>query len=187
MFKRPTRCDIDVWFQWDVTSRSPQRDPNIHNARINILSLVSFVRRNAIPHGAIFWQVCMIFRWKEPYEAAGFVWQCFGSAISHLLWDVFSTMKEKRAVWNRDGWKVNINFRSQNLSVWCRLNLSTSEKSSSVELLLVCMDVFFFVCVGENPKAAGGWSNCTLFSLEGKNIHPPGGFVCVHYGDPCVH
>lgn len=72
-----------------------------------------------------FWQV-----WKEPYEAAGFVWQCLGRTISHVLWDVFSTMKEKRAVWNRDGWKVNINFRSQNLSVCCRLNLTTSEKAA---------------------------------------------------------
>lgn len=84
----------------------------------------------------------MIFCWEEPYETAGFVWRCFALAISHLLWDVFSTMKEKRAAWNRDGWKVNINFRSQNLSVCCRLKLSSSEKAAVSGYFLVCMNMF---------------------------------------------
>ena len=95
----------------------------------------------------------------------------FASAISHLLWDVFSTMGgKKRAVWNRDGWKVNINFRSQNLSVWCRLKPLHQWESSSVELLLARADV----CGRESEKAAGGWSNCALFwSLGGKKRPSP--------------
>lgn len=37
--------------------------------------------------------------------------------------------KKKRALGNGEAWKANINIRSQNLSVWCRLNLTGGEKA----------------------------------------------------------
>lgn len=62
-----------------------------------------------------------------------FVWHRSGGGV---LWDVFSTMRQKESGSETEtDEKVNINFRCQNLSVWCRLKLTTGEKSSSVELL----------------------------------------------------
>lgn len=103
-----------------------------------------------IPHGAIFWQVCLILRWKEPYETAGLVWQCFSPAISHLLWDVFSTMRERRAAWNRDSWKININFRSQILFCLLQIKPPLRRESSSFQLLFVRVNLCS--CVWERTQ-----------------------------------
>lgn len=50
-------------------------------------------------------------------------------SLSWVLQDFFLTMEWRRAVGNGDGWKANIHFRSQTLSVWCRLNLTTVAKA----------------------------------------------------------
>lgn len=54
-----------------------------------------------------------------------------GERAPEAFQDLFLTMEEKRKVVNGDGWEANINFLHQNLSlsVWCRLNLSASEKT----------------------------------------------------------
>lgn len=75
---------IHICFQWDVQifwMFSPRSDGSMETRCLR---------------GQHFWQPSMILCWKEPYETAGFVWQCFGWAIAHLLWDVFSTMKGKK-------------------------------------------------------------------------------------------
>lgn len=112
------------------------------------------MHRNLISRRTTFWHVSMIRRWEEPYESAGVARRCFGLVSSHLLWDVFPTMKEKRAAWNRDGCRVNINFRSQNLSVCCRLDLSSSWKSARLTYVycrLICL------CVCRRVSKARGW------------------------------
>lgn len=116
---------------------------------------------NLIRHRATFWPASTIRCWKEPYETAGLIWRWFGLAILHLLWDVFSTMKEKRVAWNRDSWKVNIHFRSQNLSVCCWLDRATAVLSYFFEWMTV-----LFVFVGENPKAAAWMIELSVFWFD---------------------
>ena len=107
------------------------------------------------------------------------IWKCGAHlapfrfwAISHLLWDVFSTMRERRAAWNRDSWKVNINFRGQNLSVCCRLSRSVRRANSSVELLFLSGWLYFWCLWERIQRQRRGWSNCVFSSWSASRFVP---------------
>lgn len=63
----------------------------------------------------------------------------------------FSIERETKAAWNRDDWKENINFRSQNLPVCCRLKLSFSEKPAVLSYFF-CTEDFVHVCGRESKS-----------------------------------
>lgn len=116
-----------------------------HQDKCNPLLLP--MRRDARP---------LICAWKTRYEfvsaeknhmkqRAGFVCHNFFfsvPAISHVL-------SQQRSEKRRGGPEVNINFRSQNLSVWCTLKLSSSEKAAVLSYIRVSICLCVCVCVVE--------------------------------------
>lgn len=128
-------------FQWDVTSawEPPQI---LHNVCVKEKIAA---QKHYTSLGNFFLTSLLDISLKRT------IWNCGACLAALQLSNLTSPLgcflnneAKRRAAWNRDSWKININFRSQILSVCCRLSFHSSEKAAVLSYFLrvwICVHV----------------------------------------------